>query len=244
MYEWDQNRSKTYAMVAHSGVTIGAPPTAVCGWVESDPEGYLYLRAGRCSVGDKRPYNAARDRKSLPRQIRFFMRFNILTLLLCAMSGLPAAQVWATDFQTRVVMIEKPAATFYVATEINGFGPAELMVDTGSGYVTINESTLGVLQANGQARYVKPLRGILADGRELTVPVYVISAMRLGENCWLHDLEAAVFPGDSRQILGLSALRKAAPFVFSVDPPELQLSRCAAAPPVATAAPALAASID
>jgi predicted aspartyl protease len=132
----------------------------------------------------------------------------------------------ADDFQTRVAMTEKSAATFYVPAEISGFGSAELMVDTGSGYMTINEETLAVLRQSGQIRYVKQLHGVLADGTELVVPVYAISALSIGGKCWLHDVEAAVFPGDARQILGLSALRKASPFIFSVDPPLLALSRC------------------
>jgi hypothetical protein len=73
---------------------------------------------------------------------------------------------------------------------------------------------------------------VLANGSEMTVPVYAVDAIAIGGNCWLHDVEAAVFPGNSRQILGLSALRRTAPFVFSVEPPELLLSRCAP-PPVA-----------
>ena len=36
-----------------------------------------------------------------------------------------------------------------------------------------------------------------------------------------------MFPGKTRQILGLSALRQAAPFIFSLNPPELVLSKIA-----------------
>jgi hypothetical protein len=67
---------------------------------------------------------------------------------------------------------------------------------------------------------------ILADGSEMTVPVYFVGRIRIGDSCWLNDVEAAVFAGKSRQILGLSALRKTAPFIFSVDPPSLALSQC------------------
>lgn len=141
----------------------------------------------------------------------------------------PAA--WGDDFTMRVAMQEKGAATFYVPAEIEGFGALELMVDTGSGYMTINERTLSVLKAVNGARYVKDLRGVLADGSEMLVPVYSIERVRIGTDCWLEDVEAAVFPGSSRQILGLSALRRAAPFIFSVDPPALTLSRCTAPAP-------------
>jgi predicted aspartyl protease len=145
----------------------------------------------------------------------------LFTILLLVLSPLRAV-----DFGTRIVMKEKAAATYYVPTRIEGAGEVELMVDTGSGYVTINEATLRELKRKGTARYVKQLQGILANGSELAVPVYTIAALNIGGNCRLRDVEVAVFPGDTRQILGLSALRKAAPFVFSVDPPSLVLSHC------------------
>jgi hypothetical protein len=127
---------------------------------------------------------------------------------------------------TRVAMKEKSAATFYVSTDIAGVGTTEFLVDTGSGYATINEVTLKALKRTGNARFVRNLRGVMADGSKRQVPVYLISGLSIGSECWLPDIEVAVFPGKSRQILGLSALRKASPFVFSVDPPELQLSQC------------------
>jgi predicted aspartyl protease len=135
----------------------------------------------------------------------------------------------ASDFNVQVQMREKAAETFYVPAYIPGAGPTELMVDTGSGYITINEQTLAVVKRRGSARYLRDLQGVLADGSEVTVPVYALKALEIGGGCWLRDVEAAVFPGTSRQILGLSALRKAAPFIFSIDPPLLKLSHCAGA---------------
>jgi predicted aspartyl protease len=143
------------------------------------------------------------------------------------MSILPLAN--AADFDARVPMQEKAAQTFYVPAYIPGVGRTEFMVDTGSGYLTINEQTLAAVKREGRARYMKKLRGVLADGSEVMVPVYSLAALEIGSRCWLRDVQAAVFPGTSRQILGLSALRKAAPFIFSVDPPLLTLSHCAGA---------------
>ncbi|UCE90528.1 MAG: clan AA aspartic protease [Pseudomonadota bacterium] len=130
------------------------------------------------------------------------------------------------NFDTTVSMQDGGAATYYVSGEIEGFGPLDLMVDTGSGYMTINEEMLAVLQREGRAHYVKDLSGILANGARMVVPVYAISAVNIGGQCWLRDVEAAVFPGKTRSILGLSALSKAAPFIFSMDPPQLVLSNC------------------
>jgi predicted aspartyl protease len=160
-----------------------------------------------------------------------------LGLALALTASLSLSTAWGQQFSTRVSMQEKSAATFYVPGEIAGYGSVELMVDTGSGYMTINEHTLEVLKRRGSARYVKQLRGVLADGAEMVVPVYAIARMSIGCNCWLHDVEAAVFPGKSRQILGLSALRKASPFIFSVDPPALQLSGCDNPPAAETREP-------
>jgi predicted aspartyl protease len=159
--------------------------------------------------------------------------FLLLTALLFAFSGAAVGD----DFRFRIEMQEKSAATYYVAGNIQGYGPVELMVDTGSGYSTINEDTLTVLKRRQAVRYVKRLQGVLADGTELEVPVYAISRMRIGRECWLENVEAAVLPGATRQILGLSALRRAAPFIFSVDPPALTLSGCDSAEEVAEETP-------
>lgn len=125
--------------------------------------------------------------------------------------------------KVRVPMMDKGLATFYVPARIEGVGEVEFMVDTGSGYVTINQQTLNRLKARGGVRYVKQLVGVLADGSELHVPVYRLARLDVG-TCVIKDVDAAVFPGKTRNILGLSALSKAAPFVFSVDPAELVLT--------------------
>lgn len=155
-----------------------------------------------------------------------FMR-RFAGLLLGLMAGTCSVAL-AGEFSTAVEMRGKGAATFYVPGQIGGFGPVELMVDTGSGYTTINEDMLERLRGTSHIRYVRQLRGRLANGSELDVPVYSIAAVSIGENCWLHDVEAAVFPGSTRPILGLNALQRAAPFIFSFDPPQLQLSHCTA----------------
>ncbi|HQU15200.1 MAG: hypothetical protein B7Z66_05720 [Chromatiales bacterium 21-64-14] len=133
----------------------------------------------------------------------------------------------AGQFGHTIPMIHRGASTYYVGGDITGYGKVEFMVDTGSGYMTINEDTLAVLQRSGDAVYVKDLTGIMADGTRRTVPVYRIKAVTLGGDCVLHNVDAAVFPQRTRLLLGLSALEKTAPFVFSTNPPKLVLSHCA-----------------
>ncbi|MDH3326758.1 MAG: retroviral-like aspartic protease family protein [Gammaproteobacteria bacterium] len=134
--------------------------------------------------------------------------------------------VYSAEMTNSLPMKDKGASTFYINGHIKGYGITEFMVDTGSGYTTINENTLEILKASGNATYVKKLRGILADGTEKIVPVYRINTLTLGPSCELHNVEAAVFPGKTRHILGLSTLRKTGTFTFSFEPPALVLNDC------------------
>lgn len=149
--------------------------------------------------------------------------------LIVSLLALVAIQQHAQASEKRnlVQMTDQGTSTFYVDVFLNGVGLTEFLVDTGSSYMTINEETLAALKQEDQATYVKELKGVLADGSEQVVPVYQIKAMSIGKSCALTDVHAAVFPGKTRNILGLSALRAAAPFVFSVEPPTLELSNCA-----------------
>ncbi len=149
----------------------------------------------------------------------------VLCLLAVLLAGATRLAV-AGEFDTTVDMRANSATTFYVKGQIAGLGEVDLMVDTGSGYMTINEEMLTDLQSAGRARYVKQLRGRLANGNEMNVPVYAIEALSIGNGCWLNNVEAAVFPGKTRAILGLNALQRAAPFIFSFEPPRLVLSNC------------------
>lgn len=131
---------------------------------------------------------------------------------------------------TTVPMRESIGATFYVPGQIDGLGDVEMLVDTGSGYFAINETALALLRQQGKAQYVKTLTGVLANGHEMQVPVYSIARLTIGASCAVNDVHAAVFPGNTRYILGLSALQRIAPFSFSVDPPQLALSNCTVSP--------------
>lgn len=150
------------------------------------------------------------------------------TLILAGALSL-ATPVLAADDQVGVPMESRGAGTYYVKGSIEGLGPIELMVDTGSGYMTINQDALDVLLREERATYVKKLRGVLADGSSMVVPVYALDEFTIGGDCSFQGVEAAVFPGRTRYILGLSALERAAPFTFSLDPPSLTMSNCHAA---------------
>jgi gag-polyprotein putative aspartyl protease len=145
-----------------------------------------------------------------------------MTVLLLLIS--PA--LYGVEPGTHVPLHSVGTATYYVGGDIEGYGSTQLLIDTGSSYSTISEQTLDILVAKGTARYVKTLQGTLANGKVMTVPVYLVSGINIGGNCFIREIEVAVFPARMRPVLGLSALRKVAPFVFSLNPPNLALSHC------------------
>jgi len=150
-----------------------------------------------------------------------------LRLILTLMAFLLAGSTGADPLQT-IPMSQKQLATYYIEANMHGSGAVEFMVDTGAGYTTINENTLVLLKQAGNADYIGELTGVMADGSEHRLPVYRIKHLVLGKDCVLNNVDAAVFPQNTRMLLGLSALRKASPFVFSTNPPSLSLSNCGA----------------
>lgn len=132
----------------------------------------------------------------------------------------------AAEFDVTIPMHQKSASTYYVKGAIGGLGAVELLVDTGSSYLAIDEASLQALMDKGMATYVRDRTGQFADGRRRMIPFYRIAEITIGDGCQLRDIEAAVLPGETRYILGLSALNQASPFIFSTAPPVLMLSHC------------------
>lgn len=158
--------------------------------------------------------------------------FALTALLICL-----APATWAGPSQGTTAQeaqsVQQPihlrrhaANTYYLKGRLGSYGDTDLLVDTGSSYMVINQAMLDALYAEGQARYHKDLSGTMADGSRQVVKLYQLSNIRLGESCWISDVQAAVIPGADRPILGMTLLARLAPFTFSADPAELVLSNC------------------
>ena len=132
----------------------------------------------------------------------------------------------ANDFNTAIPIHDKGAVAYYVAGHVNGFGDTEFMVDTGSGYTAINENMLEKLSKETNVEFLSTVSAMLANGGRTSLSVYKIDSINIGGKCVIHDVKAVILPGSTRNILGLSALKKAAPFAFSTNPPSLLLSNC------------------
>lgn len=137
-----------------------------------------------------------------------------------------AFPIFAGETATTVPLYVNQGGTYYVQVDFAGIDSGEMMLDTGSEFLVINESTLNHLQARSQVKYLKDVIGVMANGSEISVPVYHLSSFSVGCCCVIEDVEVAVFPRNTRQILGLTALRKVAPFSVSLEPASLTLSHC------------------
>jgi len=149
--------------------------------------------------------------------------YKLLPLLSILIAPFPSS---AAEF-THVPMKEKGTATYYITANVSGY-EVDLLVDTGAGYSTLNKQLLKKLKRSGHARRIGEIEAVLANGSFCELPIYLVSHMNLGGKCILQDIEVAETPGNSRSLLGLTALKKAAPFTFSLSPSELKLSNCLA----------------
>lgn len=160
-------------------------------------------------------------------QIKVVIRTPLLALTtaILVFSTAPSAADGAGG-ATSIPLYDKGLASYYVAGHIGGYGDIEFMVDTGSAYVAISENVIAQLADQNLAKFVHTKSAVLANGGTIAIRVYRIAGLRVGDRCELRDVDVAVVPGMQRQILGLNALKMAAPFTISVEPPSLSLSHC------------------
>lgn len=151
--------------------------------------------------------------------------------LLCLASALPAAAV-ALDFDHQVPLATSPGGSFYVTSSVAGI-EAEFLVDTGAGYVTVDGTLFRALRAAGAVREVRRVAARLANGTLKPVTVYEVEHFVIGDGCDVGPVEVAVLDGAGRNLLGLSALTRAAPFAIHTAPPALALTGCGLGPAVA-----------
>jgi len=144
----------------------------------------------------------------------------LASIFLCSTEGM------TKEFDTKISIQEKGAVTYYVSGQVEGYSETDFMIDTGSGYTAINETMLNKLRDQNKIEYITTVSGIMANGKRTSLPVYRIASINIGGKCTLHNIKAVILPGNTRNILGLNALKKAAPFAMSMNPPQLILSNC------------------
>lgn len=152
---------------------------------------------------------------------------HVCTLVLASLCVLPVIAADAAERFTHAAEMQRVESGNYYVHGIFGTGvETDLLVDTGSGYVALTRTTFARIKDLPGVVYLRDIAGSMANGKRLNVPVYRVASLQIGESCVLTDVEVAVLPGATRDILGLSALRKVEPFALQLDPPVLYLSSC------------------
>lgn len=116
----------------------------------------------------------------------------------------------------------------YVDAVINSNVRSQFMVDTGAGMITLNRELFKQISREGSVEKIGKIAARLANGKYQTMSLYKVQSFSIGENCNLGEMEVAVMKRSGRNILGLSALIKVAPFSIHTNPMELILSGCPA----------------
>ena len=132
------------------------------------------------------------------------------------------------------------SGNLYVGAVINSSVRSQFLVDTGAGMITLDRALFKQIAREGTVEKTGEIAARLANGKFETMSLYKVQSFSIGENCDLGEMEVAVMKRAGRNILGLSALMKAAPFSIHANPMELILSGC----PVGNEAVAVNTPID
>ncbi len=132
----------------------------------------------------------------------------------------------ASGAEFELPMQQVGSGNFYLHGLLDGLVETDMLLDTGSGYVSLSKKTFARIESDAGTVFQKKITGIMADGHPVSVSIYRIRELSLSATCTLHNIEVAVLPGSNRDILGLSALKQLEPFVFQMTPPKLVASHC------------------
>lgn len=150
----------------------------------------------------------------------------VLVAALITLSMLATEQAAAEDFGYRIPLAQQSSGALYIEGQVNDSVSADFLLDTGSGMVTVGRDLFSQIKRSGPVEKVGRVAARLANGRLQPVDLYLVQRFRLGEHCEIGPLEVAVMPGKGRNILGMSALSRAAPFAVHMAPPSLAISSC------------------
>ncbi len=129
-----------------------------------------------------------------------------------------------------VPIYKEHSGTFTVAGAIEGAIETRLLLDTGSTYVVLSPDTFKALTRTRSPEKLRLIKGAMADGSVRQAPVYRLSSLTLSPSCTLTDVEAVVFDGATRDILGISALSRLGEMTVAFSPGRLRFAQCGANP--------------
>lgn len=142
----------------------------------------------------------------------------------------------AAEGVTSVGLTSSEVGTLHMQGEMGHGIKTEFLLDTGSAYVVLSDSTRRELEAQSALVKVRHLRAVMANNATVRAAVYRVNELKLSTGCIIRDFEAVAIPGAEKDILGLSALRTVAPFTVRLDPSVMEMTCAGEADKAATAA--------
>lgn len=140
---------------------------------------------------------------------------NPALVLLFTFGAVSASQAAPIDIPLEAVQ----AGTYYIQASLDGMVDTRLLLDTGSGYVSLSKATFDRIRNDSTTVFQRNITGVMANGHSMSVPVYLIGELKLSSHCILRGIEVAVFQNASRDILGINALKQMQPITLQLDPP-------------------------
>ncbi|MBM4228592.1 MAG: hypothetical protein FJ164_12735 [Gammaproteobacteria bacterium] len=140
--------------------------------------------------------------------------------LMLGFSSLTAA----TEGMTSVGLTSNDVGTLHMQGEMGKGVKTEFLLDTGSAYVVLSDSTRRELEAQSALVKVRHLRAVMANNATVRAAVYRVNELKLSAGCVIRNFEAVAIPGAEKDILGLSALKTVAPFTVSLDPSVMEMT--------------------
>lgn len=150
----------------------------------------------------------------------YFTRIALLSALFWCNGAL------SSGAQQDVALHQNASGGLYVDASVAAEDPSAFLVDTGAGYSSISQKLFKRLKKRGALEHVDRVAARMADGRLRPMDIYRVASLQLGEGCEVGPVDVAVLPGSQRNILGMSALAKVAPFMLELNPPSMRLSHC------------------
>ncbi len=130
----------------------------------------------------------------------------------------------AEELDGVIVPLTFNVATYYTQVALNGI-VGTYLVDTGAGRTIVSHKIFQALSELGELRLVGKIAGHQANGELLKGTRYRVQHMHIG-NCYMEEMVIAYFPDIDQNILGMSSLEEAAPFVFDPGNDRLILTNC------------------
>ena len=151
------------------------------------------------------------------------MLFGVFLVVYGAFS---VADDLASDSSFQIALSQKNTDVYYLSAILGESIETEFLFDTGSGYLAINEVILAQLKSQKQASFKRYIHAKMANGKIRQVPLYKIVSLSLAPGCVLYDVDAAILPRNTRNILGMNVLKMMDSVSLSMDKPSLTVKGC------------------